>query len=156
MKSSEVKLKGQKGVGTRAAAGRTTTIRQKEFISARPVEIYDAFLNAQKHSAFTGARATNDRWVGGKFTAWDGYISGKNLALENGRRIVQEWKTTEWPTGCKPSLLEFTFKPKGAGTVVTMVQKDVPSVQAGNYRRGWTDYYWMPLKKYFGRHTSPE
>jgi activator of HSP90 ATPase len=151
MKSVESKSKVRKSPGAKVAAPRTTTIRQKEFIPAKPVEIYDALLNEQKHSAFTGARATCDRRVGGKFTAWDGYISGRNVKLENGRRIVQEWKTTEWPDGCKPSRLEFTFKPKGEGTVVTMVQKDVPSVQAGNYRRGWTDYYWMPLKKYFRR-----
>ena len=151
MKSMEMKSKAGRAAETKVAILRTTTIRQKEFISAAPVEIYDAFLNEQKHTAFTGARATCDRRVGGKFTAWDGYISGKNIKLENGRRIVQEWKTTEWPTGCRPSLLEFTFKPKGAGTVVTMIQKDVPSVQAGNYRKGWMDCYWMPLKKYFGK-----
>jgi activator of HSP90 ATPase len=150
MKSMEMKSAGKRASEVKTAPLKTTTIRQKEFIPAKPVEIYDAFLNEKKHAEFTGARATCDRRVGGKFTAWDGYISGKNIKLENGRRIVQEWKTTEWPAGCRPSLIEITFKPKGEGTVVTMIQKDVPSVQAGNYRQGWTDYYWMPLKKYFG------
>jgi activator of HSP90 ATPase len=150
MKSMEMKSNGKRASEAKSTPLKTTTIRQKEFIPARPVEIYDALLNEQKHSAFTGARATCDRRVGGKFTAWDGYISGKNLKLENGRRIVQEWKTTEWPSGCRPSVLEFTFRPKGEGTVVTMIQKDVPTVQAGNYRQGWTEYYWVPLKKYFG------
>ena len=94
---------------------KTKTIKQKQFISAKPVEIYDALLNEQKHSAFTGAKATCDRRVGGKFTAWDGYITGKNVKLENGRRIIQEWKTSEWPQGYPPSLIEFTFKPKAGG-----------------------------------------
>ncbi|MBI1807921.1 MAG: SRPBCC domain-containing protein [Ignavibacteria bacterium] len=130
---------------------KTTTIKQKEFIPAKPVEIYDAFLNDEKHSEFTGARATCDRRVGGKFTAWDGYISGKNVKLENGRRIVQQWKTTEWPKGYKPSTLEVTFKPKGEGTEVHLVQTNVPADQAKNYKQGWVDYYWMPLKKYFSK-----
>jgi activator of HSP90 ATPase len=130
---------------------KTKTIKQKEFISAKPVEIYDAFLNEQKHSAFTGAKATCDRRVGGKFTAWDGYITGKNVKLENGRRIIQEWKTSEWPQGYPPSVIEFTFKPKGGGTEVSMVQLHVPSTQAINYEKGWKDYYWRPLKKYFGK-----
>lgn len=155
MKSLETKAKGKRVAAAKTPLLKTTTIRQKEFIPAKPVEIYDALLNEQKHSAFTGARATCDRRVGGKFTAWDGYISGKNIKLDNGRRIVQEWKTTEWPARYKPSLLEFTFKPKGEGTVITMIQKDVPSVQAGNYRKGWMDYYWVPLKKYFGRKYPP-
>ena len=130
-------------------AVQTKTIKQKVLIPARPVEIYDAFLNEQKHSAFTGAKATCDRRVGGKFTAWDGYISGTNVKLENGRHIIQEWKTTEWPKGYKPSMLEFTFIPKKNGTEVTMVQTNVPAIQAENYKKGWFDYYWTPLKKYF-------
>jgi activator of HSP90 ATPase len=130
---------------------KTKTIRQKEFFHVKPVEIYDAFLNEQKHTAFTGAKATCDRRVGGKFTAWDGYIVGKNVTLENGRRIVQEWKTSEWPEGYPPSLLEFTFKPKGDGTEIQMVQLNVPAVQAENYKKGWVENYWTPLKKYFNR-----
>lgn len=128
---------------------KTTTIKQKEFIPAKPTEIYDALLNEEKHSTFTGAKATCDRRVGGRFTAWDGYISGVNVKLENGRRIVQEWKTTEWPKGALPSLLEFTFTEKGEGTEVRMIQKRVPALQAQSYSQGWIDYYWSPLKKYF-------
>ena len=105
MKAGAKKERKEKSFGLK-----TRTIKQKEFIPVTPVEIYDALLNEQKHSAFTGAKATCDRRVGGKFTAWDGYILGKNLRLENGRRIVQEWKTTEWPEGYPPSLIEFTFK----------------------------------------------
>ena len=127
----------------------TTSIKQKQFIPAEPIEVYDAFLSEEKHSAFTGARATCERFVGGKFTAWDGYIAGKNVKLESGRRIVQEWKTSEWPKGYKPSVLEFTFKKKGDGTEVHLLQKNVPVSQAENYDKGWIDYYWTPLKKYF-------
>ncbi len=130
-------------------AMKTKTIKQKEFIPVDPVEIYDAFLNESKHSAFTGAKATCERRVGGKFTAWDGYILGKNIRLENGRRIVQEWKTTEWPEGYPPSLIEFTFKPKSGGTEVNLIQKNVPADQAKGYEKGWNDFYWVPLKKYF-------
>lgn len=133
----------------RSEAMKTKVIKQKVFIRAKPVEIYDAFLNAQKHSAFTGAKATCERKVGGKFTAWDGYISGRNLELQNGRRILQEWQTTEWPEGYPPSILEFTFKVKGEGTEVSMVHSKVPEMQAENYRQGWIDYYWTPLKEYF-------
>jgi len=136
---------------TTRPAVKMATIKQKEFIRAKPVEIYDAFLNDQKHTAFTGAKATCDRRVGGKFTAWDGYISGKNVKLENGRRIIQEWKTSEWPQGYPPSIIEFTFKQRGEGTEVKMVQSHVPATQASSYKQGWRDYYWAPLKKYFGR-----
>jgi len=146
--------KGTKAGARANHAGKTApkklkTIKQKEFLPVEPAEIYDAFLNEQKHSDFTGAKATCDRRVGGKFTAWDGYIRGKNVLLENGRRIVQEWMTTEWPDGYPPSLIEFTFKPKAGGTEVKLVQTNVPADQAKGYEKGWIDFYWTPLKKYF-------
>jgi activator of HSP90 ATPase len=131
------------------SAPKTTTITQKAFIPAKPDEIYDALLNEAKHSAFTGAKATCDRRVGGKFTAWDGYISGRNVKLENGRRIVQEWRTSEWPKGYKPSLIEFTFKAKRNGTEVQLKQSNIPASQAAGYAQGWVEYYWTPLKRYF-------
>ncbi len=149
MVAASMKSKAHKALASGKSASKTKTIRQKEFIPVTPVEIYDAFLNEEKHTEFTGAKATCDRRVGGKFTAWDGYISGKNIRLENGRRIVQEWKTTEWPNGYGPSLIEFTFTPKAGGTEIRLTQKNVPAAQAESYKRGWADYYWTPLKKYF-------
>ncbi len=128
---------------------KNTTIKQTLVVQAEPGEVYDAFLDAKKHSAFTGSKATCDPRVGGKFTAWDGYISGKNLELVKGKKIVQEWVTTEWPEGYAPSRLELTFKKTKGGTEISMVQSEVPVEQADDIRQGWIDFYWDPLKEYF-------
>jgi activator of HSP90 ATPase len=129
----------------------TETITQVVFIHADPADVYEAFIDPRKHSAFTGSKATCDPRVGGKFTAWDGYISGTNLKLEKGKRIVQEWKTTEWPKGCPPSTVDFSFNPKEGGTELTMVHSNVPAEQAEEYRQGWVDSYWDPMKEYFNK-----
>ncbi len=128
---------------------KTATITQKVVIPASPEEVYDAYMDPKKHSAFTGAEATCDPRVGGEFTAWDGYITGKNLELEKGRRIVQEWSTSEWPEDYPPSRLELTFSEVKGGTELTMVHSDVPGSQAEDYRQGWIDDYWDLLKEYF-------
>jgi activator of HSP90 ATPase len=128
---------------------KTTSITQKVVIPASPEEVYDAFMDAKKHSAFTGAKAMCDATVGGEFSAWDGYITGKNLELEKGKRIVQEWITTEWPEGYAPSRLEFTFCKVKGGTELTMVHSNIPAEQADEYKQGWIDNYWEPLKAYF-------
>jgi uncharacterized protein YndB with AHSA1/START domain len=128
---------------------KTTTIIQKVVIPASPEEVYDAFMDARKHSEFTGSEATCDPTVGGKFTAWDGYISGRNLELEKGKRIVQEWVTAEWPKGYPSSTLELTFRKVKGGTQVRMVHSHVPEEQADDYRQGWVDNYWELLKDYF-------
>lgn len=128
---------------------KTVTIEQKEFIAAKPEEVYDAYLDPKKHAAFTGAGATGVPKEGGKFTAWDGYISGKFLKLEKGKRIVQEWVTTEWPDGYGPSVVDLSFGKKGNGTEIRMVHSKIPAEQAESYGQGWIDFYWKPMKKYF-------
>jgi len=127
------------------------TIKQKVTIPASPSEVYAAFLSAKKHSKFTGSPATTNARARAKFTAWDGYISGKNLELVRGKKIVQEWKTTEWPDGYPPSRLELTLVPKGKGTELTMVHSEVPADQVEEYAQGWPESYWGPLKKYFAK-----
>ena len=124
-------------------------IKQKVTVPATPEEVYEAFIDAGKHSAFTGQKATCDPKVGGKFTAGDGYISGKNLELEKGKRIVQEWKTTEWPEGYPPSRFELTLKEVKEGTEITIIHSDVPAEQAEDLKEGWNEFYWKPLKDYF-------
>jgi activator of HSP90 ATPase len=117
-------------------------------VPGTPEIIYESFMDAEKHSEFTGSKATSDPKVGGKFTAWDGYIIGKNIELEKGKRIVQEWKTTEWPKNYPPSRLELNFCKVNEGTEILLVHSKVPKEQANDYKKGWTDFYWKPLKKY--------
>jgi len=123
---------------------KTTTVKQKIMLQALPDEVYDALLDSRIHSEFTGSKATGEAKVGAEFTAWDGYISGKNLELERGKRIVQEWVTTEWP-----SRLEFTLMKVDGKTELKMVHSDIPTDQEEGLKQGWTDYYWEPLKRYF-------
>ena len=66
----------------------TKTIKQIILIPATPEEVYDALIDEKKHAEFTGAKAKIDPKIGGKFTAWDGYIFGKNLELVKGKKIV--------------------------------------------------------------------
>lgn len=126
-----------------------STIEQAEFIPAKPELVYEALTDARKHAEFTGSSATGVAVAGGEFTAWGGYISGKHLELTPGRKIVQEWKTTEWPKGAAPSLLEIELKSVPGGTRLNMKHTRVPEEQAASYRQGWIDYYWAPLRRYF-------
>ncbi len=126
-----------------------TTITQKVIIPASPKEVYEAYVDLKKHSEFTGAKATGKPAVGGKFTAWDGYIFGKFLELEAGKRVVQEWTTTDWEEGYPASKLELTFNAVPEGTEICMLHSNVPKEQAEEIAEGWTEFYWNPLKEYF-------
>lgn len=128
----------------------TTTITQTHLIpGAKPQLVYDALVDPRRHTEFTGAKATGQAKPGAKFTAWDGYITGKHVAMEPGKRLLQEWSTTDWPADVPPSQLEWKFIPKADGTEVTLTQTGVPAEQAALFSQGWVDYYWDPLKLYF-------
>jgi len=53
----------------------------KETFTVKPTVIYQAWLDSAEHSAMTGAEATCSDREGALFTAWDGYIIGKNVRL---------------------------------------------------------------------------
>jgi activator of HSP90 ATPase len=133
------------------ARSRGRTITQTVVMAAAPADVYDAFVNARKHAAFTGSPATGGARVGAAFTACDGYASGVHRQLVKGRKVVQDWRTTEWPADAPDSLLTLTFKKVRAGTELRMVHSNVPAEQADRYRQGWIDYYWTPMKAYFSR-----
>jgi uncharacterized protein YndB with AHSA1/START domain len=127
----------------------TESIDVTDILPADPHQVYTAWLDAEAHSTFTGAQATVDAHVGGQHTAWDGYIAGQILALEPGRKIVQSWRTTEFPDDAPDSRLEIDLSPEEGGTRITLHHTDIPDGQGEQYRQGWIDNYFEPLKAYF-------
>lgn len=122
------------------------TIRQSVTLRAGPKAVYDAFMDSRQHSKFTGSKAVMSRKVGGKFTAYDGYASGKNLELVPGKKIVQTWRASDWPKGMSSTLTIRLQKTK-AVTRLTFTQTGVPDRQVGTIKRGWIEFYWKPLKE---------
>jgi activator of HSP90 ATPase len=115
-----------------------------------PLRVYQAWLSSAEHSAFTGSPAIIDPVVGGQFTAWDDYISGATVELVPFSRIVQRWRTTEFPPGAEDSLVSLSLEPDGCcGTRLTLQHTDIPEGQDESYRQGWLDYYFEPMQRYF-------
>ncbi|HTF02497.1 MAG TPA: SRPBCC domain-containing protein [Bacteroidia bacterium] len=129
---------------------KTTTLKQTATIPASPQEVYDALMTSKAHTAFTGEKAVIGKKVGDSYSAYGGYITGKNIELIPGKKIVQSWVAVEelWPDGHE-SKITFTLKPKGKSTVIHFVHEDLPEVIAKNFVSGWKDYYWGPMKMYF-------
>ena len=125
------------------------SLRVSNVILASQQQIYDAWMSSSGHSAMTGAEATVEPQVGGRFTAWDGYIEGRTLELDPPRRIVQAWRTAEFPEGAPDSLLVVSLEPAPEGTRVELHQTEIPDGQAERYRQGWDEFYFMPMKDWF-------
>jgi uncharacterized protein YndB with AHSA1/START domain len=122
-----------------------------EIIPATPQAIYDAWLDSDGHTAMTGGKAEISAKPGAGYTAWDGYISGKNLELMPGRRIVQSWRTTQFPEGHGDSKITVTLTPAEGGTLLKLVHSDVPDGQTSYEKGGWQTHYFEPMKKYFSK-----
>jgi activator of HSP90 ATPase len=107
-------------------------------------------MSSEAHGEMTGGGAHIDPRVGGDFTAWDGYITGRTLTLDPGRRIVQSWRTTEFAATDHDSELEVLLEADPAGTKVTLHHSKIPDGQSG-YEQGWIDNYFDPMRDYFAR-----
>lgn len=118
-------------------------------ISASPEKIYDAWLDSDGHTKMTNSLAHATSKVGDRFDAWDRYISGENLELEPGKRIVQSWRATSYAESDGDSRLEVTLESVDGGTRVTLVHTNVPDEQTG-HEPGWVTHYFEPMEKYFG------
>lgn len=125
------------------------SIKISEVFPVNAKRLYDAWLNSEEHSEFTGSKAEIRPIVGSKFSAWDGYISGTNLTLQPYGRIVQNWRATDFPKGAMESKLEILFEKTNSGTRLTLIHTRLPSAKVKDYEKGWIEHYFKPMKKYF-------
>jgi activator of HSP90 ATPase len=120
-------------------------------LPASPKEIYNAWLSSEGHSQMTGSQAEVQGSSGGTSTAWDGYIWGKTLELEANHRIVQAWRTSEFPEGSSDSRVEILLEEDPNGTKITLTHTDIPEGQGDGYKQGWEDFYFTPMRVYFSK-----
>lgn len=111
--------------------------------------LFHAWLDSGEHSSFSGSEAVIDPSVGGSFSAWEGYISGKILEIDAPKRILQAWRTTEFADNAADSRLEILFESISSGTRLTLIHTNIPDGQADMYREGWEEYYFKPMLDYF-------
>jgi activator of HSP90 ATPase len=133
----------------------TKTLRQTITFKASPHQVYDMLMDSKKHQSLSGEPARISRKIGGKFTAWGSHISGFNLALIPGKKIVQAWRATGWwPDHYSIAVYELTKARDG--TKLTFTQIGVPPNRYSGHYRGWIETYWTPMKEMFATGTISE
>jgi uncharacterized protein YndB with AHSA1/START domain len=123
-------------------------------IPASPRDIYDTWLDSRGHSAMTGGKAMQSAKVGATINAWDDYITGKNLHLEPGKRIVQTWRTTQFTNAHGDSVITVTLTRIPGGTRLTLNHANVPDDQTSYEESGWKEHYFTPMQRYFMTMTN--
>lgn len=132
------------------------SLRLSVVLPASAERLYKAWLDPKEHAAFTGAAASGTAKTGGKYTAWDGYITGKYVELEppsaespHAARIVAAWRTADFGEHDPDSRLEVLFHPASGGTRVTVVHSELPPGDGDRYKGGWEKFYFEPMRSFF-------
>ena len=121
----------------------------KTKIKTSPEQRYHAWLTSKAPGARTGGDAKCSSKVGGKFSAWDGYILGKNLELIKDKYIKQSWRTIEFDQDQPDSILEIALKEIKPGITELTLSHSVLLPKDLKYKMGWVENYFDPMKVYF-------
>jgi len=124
------------------------TFSISDVFSKTPEILFDAWLDSDSHSRMTGSKSQVSSIEGEEFSAWDGYIKGRNLELQRPFRILQSWRTADFVDSEPDSVLEITFNKENDGTRVTIRHTELPE-HGTQYKQGWVEAYFNPMKLYF-------
>ena len=130
--------------------------------NASPSKVYDALTDAKqfnkvvqlsaamKTMGLSAKPAEVSREAGGAFAAFGGYVTGRQIELVPGLRIVQAWRAGSWAPGAY-SIARFELSAQGSGTKLVFDHTGFPQGAADHLLEGWKDNYWEPLGKFLAQ-----
>jgi len=122
------------------------TIKHKVRFKAPPTAIYDLLADSRSRTEVTGRNAVMSDQVGGKFSTDAGQVTGVNVDLVPGRRLVQAWRREDFPEGVY-SMAAITLAPTpGGGTELVLTHRGVPKHLFDQIEDYWRLVYWAPMK----------
>jgi len=131
----------------------TTTVTASDEFRTSAEELYTTFTDPQRIAAFTRAppRQFEGAHEGGKFSIFDGNVTGEFVKLEPHKSLVQKWRLGQWPEG-HFSTQEIFFDQNDVDSVTVMRVKwtGVPVGQEEVVQRNWDGYYVRSIKQTFG------
>jgi activator of HSP90 ATPase len=124
-------------------------IKKHYLIKASAEDIFTALTNPLTIEIWTGATAVMEPVAGTEFSLWDGEISGINLEIEPGKKIVQEWyfEDEEGMEPSQKSIVTIKLHGEGSSTDLELLHTNIPDEAFDNIADGWDRYYFKPLKE---------
>lgn len=127
------------------------TIKQRVKFKAAPDTVYGLLADSKKHTAVTGKKASISGKVGGSFSISGDEVTGINVDLVPGRRIVQAWRHRRFPEGVfSMAAVTLTPTPDG-GTELVLTHRGVPKNLIPETEQAWREEYWSRMKAYLDR-----
>ena len=120
-------------------------------LPATPDKLFDMYLDAEAHAAFTGFPVNIAARAGAPFRAFNDMLSGTMLHVAPKRLIVQTWRSANWPAAVIDSVLTLSFWPEKDGARIELVHVNIPEEDFAGVSEGWEKYYWTPWRAYLTR-----
>ncbi len=122
------------------------TIKQKVRFKAPPEAIYELLADSRQRTQVTGRKAVISDKIGGSFSTDAGEVTGVNVDLVPGRRLVQAWRRKDFPEGIY-SMAAITLEPTPrGGTELVLTHRGVPKPLLDEIEDYWRLRYWAPMK----------
>jgi len=125
---------------------KTKNIHQTVSIKAPVSSVYRMLMDPRQHSKLSEGKATITSKPGSKFSVWGGGIHGFTLIAVKNKKLIQAWRSEEWPKD-HYTVVSFHFRKAGKGTRLVFDHYGVPSSSYKSISYGWKTYYWTPMKK---------
>jgi activator of HSP90 ATPase len=123
-------------------------IYQSVILPAPASLLFDMYMDASQHSAFTGQPVTIGEQPGDAFRAFGDMLSGTILQIVRPRLIVQSWRSLNFEAGDADSTLILSFEELGEQGRIDLVHLDVPQSDHAGVTEGWEKFYWKPWRDY--------
>ncbi len=115
-------------------------------IPALPEEVYLALTLPATIQLWTGEEAEMSAEPGSEFSLWEGSIVGKNLAFEEGKKIVQQWYFGDQD---EESIVTIKLHPNKQGTSAELLHTNIPDEAYEEIVEGWNDNYFGLLIRFY-------
>jgi uncharacterized protein YndB with AHSA1/START domain len=123
------------------------TIKHKVRFRIPPHTVYDLLADSCKRTEVSGREALMSDEVGGKFSTDAGEVTGVNVDLVPGRRLVQAWRRQDFPEGIySMAAITLAATPAG-GTELILTHRGVPKHLLDQIEDYWHRVYWAPIKE---------
>jgi uncharacterized protein YndB with AHSA1/START domain len=130
-------------------ATKTEPIAREIEIAARPETVFPYFTDPERLTRWLALEATLDPRPGGVChqthaggdDAGPYHMRGEFLEVVPPRRVTFTWGFTNPGVGLPPgaSTVEVTLEPRGEGTLVRLVHRDLPASQIDPHGSGWAE-----------------
>jgi activator of HSP90 ATPase len=144
--------------GSLGISNSNAAIHQEVIFTASPERVYRTLTSAQlfdevvlasgalQAMGLQGASCQISTELGGTFSLFAGYITGRHIEMSPAVRLVQAWRAGSWAPHIY-SIARFELTGHAQGVKLSFDHTGFPNDEALSLAMGWRKHYWEPLSK---------